>query len=74
MGLTATNRVKAKMTEFGLTQVDVAKRLGISKQAFSSKLHNKREFKASEIESLCRLLAISDKNSYFFCEHDSQNG
>lgn len=66
--LTATNKLKAKLSEKGLTQSEVADKLGISYQAFSYKLNNKSEFKASEIETLCKELDISDKDAYFFCD------
>ena len=64
--MTATNLLKAKLAELGLTQSKVAELLKISKQAFSCKLHNKTEFKASEIEILCSELGIKDKDAYFF--------
>lgn len=49
-------------------QSDIAEKLGISSQSFSYKLHNKKEFKASEIKFLCNLLNITDKDAYFFCD------
>ncbi len=64
--MTATNKLRSLIVEKGLTQGDVASKLGISPQSFSYKLNNKIEFKASEIEALCTLLSISDKDSIFF--------
>lgn len=72
--LTATNKLKAKLSENGLTQSMVADKLGISMQSFSYKLNNKVEFKASEIKTLCRILDIQDKDAYFFCDENSQSG
>lgn len=66
--MTATNKLKAKLSEKGLTQREMADKLGISYQSFSYKLNNKIEFKASEIKALCKELNISDKDAYFFCE------
>ncbi len=64
--MTATNELRSLIVKKGLTQGDVANKLGISPQSFSYKLNNKIEFKASEIEALCILLCISDKDSIFF--------
>ena len=64
--MTATNKLRSLIVENGMTQGYVANKLGISPQSFSYKLNNKIEFKASEIEALCTLLSISDKDSIFF--------
>ena len=72
--LTATNKLKAKLSEKGLTRSEIADKLGISMQSFSYKLNNKVEFKASEIKKLCKELDILDKDAYFFYDNDSQNG
>lgn len=72
--MTATNKLKAKLSEYRLTNEKIADKLGISAQSFSYKLNNKVEFKASEINALCKILNITDKDDYFFCEVISQNG
>lgn len=64
--MTATNELRSLIAKKGYTQGYVANKLGISPQSFSYKLNNKVEFKASEIEALCVLLCISDKDSIFF--------
>lgn len=74
MNLTATKRLKMRILEWGMTQTSVAERLGISYQAFFNKLHNRSEFKAGEIKQICKILDIADKDAYFFCEENSQNG
>lgn len=66
--MTATNKLKAKLMENNFKQSEIAEKLGISSQSFSYKLHNKIEFKASEIKLLCKLLKITDKDAYFFCD------
>ena len=74
INLTATNLLKAKLIEMGYRQEDIADILNISSQSFSYKLNNKREFKASEIDTLCSVLKIQNKDAYFFCRTNSQNG
>lgn len=66
--MTNTNLLKATIIQNGLTQDDVAKFLKISHQAFSSKINNKSEFKASEIIKLSELLGIEDKDNIFFVQ------
>ena len=53
---------------------EVAEKIGISLQSLSYKINNKIEFRASEMERLCNLLNITDKDSYFFYSSNSQNG
>ena len=64
--MTATRKLRALLIECGYTQCDMAQILGISRQSFSNKINNKVEFKVSEIEQLCQLLHITDKDKYFF--------
>ena len=72
--MTATNKLKSKLIECGFTQTTIARMLNISYQAFNNKLNNKLDFKASEIDALCEILGIEDKDAYFFCGSNSQNG
>lgn len=72
--MTATKLLKARIIEMGYTYVTLARMLGISYQTLCYKINNKLEFKASEIEKLCDILSISDKDKYFFCIDNSQNG
>lgn len=64
--MTDTNKLRSIIVGKGMTQGFVADKLGISHQSFSYKVNNKVEFKASEIETLCSLLEIKDKDSIFF--------
>lgn len=64
--MTATNELRSLIVKKGFTQADIAKKLGISPQSFSYKLNNKVEFKASEIETLCSILSIKNKDKIFF--------
>lgn len=64
---TNTKKLKARIIEKNYTQAQVADFLKLSYQSFSYKLNNKVEFKASEIQLLCELLEIQNKDEYFFC-------
>ena len=50
----------------GKTKKEIAAHLELSEQGFLLKLNNKTEFKASEIDKLCKLLNLKDKK-IFFC-------
>ncbi len=71
---TNTKKLRAKLTEMGFTQSQIAEKLGISYQSLCYKINNKIEFKASEIQKLCEILEIKNKDEYFFCNQNSQNG
>ncbi len=58
--MTNTLKLRALLVENNLTNEHIAKQLGISKQSFSMKINNKREFKASEINKLLKLLNLSN--------------
>lgn len=64
--MTNTKKLKAAFVFNGLTQQDVATKMGISVYTLAKKLHNKTEFKASEISFLENLLKLQDIHSYFF--------
>lgn len=69
MNMTATNVLKAKMVECGVTQKVIAEALGISHQGLQNKLNNKTEFKASEIKTISKMLGIEkNKDIYFFAD------
>jgi len=65
--MTNTKNLKAQIILNGYRLKDVAKELGITPQGLSAKIHNKSEFRASEIQTLCNILHIEDKDEYFFC-------
>lgn len=64
--MTNTNLLKAKIKELGMTQEEVADRIGISTASFNYKINNKRDFTANEILRLSDALKIENKESYFF--------
>ena len=57
-------KLLGKRKEFGYTQQEVAKVLGISEVAYRQKEKGQREFTESEIRKLCDLFNV-DAN-YFF--------
>jgi len=63
-----TLELKAAIIKTGMKRSEVAEKLGISYYSFHKKLHNKTEFKASEISKLSEILNISDKDKIFFAQ------
>lgn len=64
--MTNTLKLKSIMVEKGFTQAELAKALNISEQSLNYKINNKREFKASEITMLIKLLSITNVSEIFF--------
>lgn len=67
--MTNTLKLKALMVEKGFTQEQLAKKLGISEQSLNYKINNKREFKASEIQALTKILDVQDVDLIFFARN-----
>lgn len=67
-----TNTIELEMAirKMKLTKKQVAEYLGLSEQGFLMKTQNKTEFKASEIEALCKLLHLPDKAIFFESERE----
>lgn len=71
--MTNTLELDIALKRAGITRLEAAKQLGISLTAFFNKLHNKTEFKASEIASLKKILNLSEEERdkiFFTCEVD----
>lgn len=69
--MTNTLKLKSLLLLNGLNQEDLAKCLGLSKQAINMKINNKRAFKLSEISKICELLKIDnlqDRFAIFFAD------
>lgn len=67
--MTNTKLLLARIEESGYKQSYIAKQLGLSVVSLRSKIENKKEFKASEINTLCKLLNIAtlrDRDRIFF--------
>jgi len=63
--MTNTLKLKSLLLLNGLNQEDLAKCLGVSKQAINMKINNKRAFKLSEISKICELLKIDNLQERF---------
>lgn len=63
---TAAN-VRAELARLDITQGEAAMKLGISKQAMSSKLNNKTAFTLLELGALAQFLQVDIRS--FFKEH-----
>jgi len=62
------NKLKGKIKEKGMTQVELAKRVGISPSVMNQKLNNKSDFTLMESFVIAKILGIDDMNAYFFDE------
>jgi len=65
-----TEKLKGAVVAAGLTQAEIADKIGLSPTAFNNKVTNKTEFKASEIAKIVSLLNLSEHeiSCIFFCE------
>lgn len=68
--MTNTSLLLERIKKSGYKLSYVAQRLGITRQSLHSKIYNKGEFKASEIEILSNLLCIGveDRMAIFFAK------
>ena len=62
------SKLLGRMKERGVTQEKLAKEIAVSKSTLNSKLNNRFKFTADEIDSICRVLDISNSEigDYFF--------
>ena len=64
-----TKLLKSYFVKNGLTQDEVAKKIGISYQSLSDKINNKTQFKVDEVSDLCNVLRIdNEKDEIFFAK------
>lgn len=67
--MTNTEKLEYYIKKSGYKKGFIAEKLGLSLNAFGKKISGKREFKASEIQTLCTLLGIvgsEEKERVFF--------
>jgi hypothetical protein len=70
--MTNTKLLKAKIKEKGVKKGFLVKALNTSYHWLGKKIENEKEFKASEIETLCEVLGITDndeRNEIFFAKN-----
>lgn len=60
------SKLKGKMVEKGVSQVKMAKNLGINLSSFNAKINDKREFTVGEATKICKILDIETPREYFF--------
>ena len=62
-------KLLGKIRENGLTQAQLATKIGLSETTLNLTLNNKRSFKQNEITQSCRVLGIKplEIEQYFFC-------
>ena len=67
-------KLRGLIREKGYTQGDVAEAIGITAGTFSDKINNKATFSTNEVDSICRMLDISNDEigAYFFCTNSSE--
>ena len=58
-------KLKERMRQYGISQSELARRLGMSKSKMSEKLNGIREFAWKEIKLICDILDIYDPFEYF---------
>ena len=64
------SKLLGRMKEFGYTQRELAKVIGMNKATLSAKLNNKFGFTMEEIDAICEVLDISNDEigKYFFAK------
>lgn len=53
-------KLKGKIVEAGMTQGELAKKIGISQNTLTRKLTGRRDFTVGEIDRICAALHITD--------------
>ncbi len=54
------NRLRGKIVEAGISQRDLAARLGMSKNTLSNKINSRTPFNLDEAITICDILGIRD--------------
>ncbi len=67
--MTDVKLLQEKIDQSGYKVRFIAEKVGITYQGLRKKMQNKSEFKVSEIQTLCRLLDLSEqeREAIFFC-------
>ncbi len=59
------NKIRARIVELGLTQKQVAEKIGMSEKTFSIKMNNGK-FGLDEADRMIKVLKIEQPDKYFF--------
>ena len=66
--MTNKRKLNAAMALKGYTQEKLAKELGLSKFSINKKINGVSDFKAKEIQAICQILQIKNKDEIFFAK------
>lgn len=61
--MTNIKLLEERIQKSGLKKGYLAKQIGVSRGTFSALITNKKEFKTSQVETLCKILNIKDNES-----------
>lgn len=69
------SKLLGRMKERGVTQEQLAKEIGKNEATLNMKLNNKFQFKADEMDAICKALDIPniEMGEYFFCTDSLEN-
>ena len=69
------SKLLGRMKERGITQEQLAQEIGVNEATLNSKLNNKFNFKANEMDAICRVLDIPniEIGEYFFLHQEFGN-
>ena len=69
------SKLRGKMAERGVTQAQLAEKIGINKCTLNVKMNGQYAFGNDEIISICKVLGIPhvEISKYFFCPKRSEN-
>lgn len=59
-------KLKGLMREKGITQTELADKIGMTVQALNAKLNGRSSFTVNEVNKICRVLSIENPTPYFF--------
>ena len=69
------SKLRGKMAERGVTQAQLAEKIGINKCTLNVKMNGQYAFGNDEIIAICKVLGIPhvEISKYFFCPKRSEN-
>lgn len=69
------SKLRGRMAERGVTQAQLAEKIGINKATLSVKLNGRYAFVTDEVLAICKELGIHNDeiSEYFFCSKSSES-